>query len=952
MKHSKRFLSVLVLLLCVVEMYAGGIRNAKDLVTFVTAINKGEDFSQFRNENGHICLEADIDMSKVKNLPSVTSFGGTFDGQGHALKNWKSQGPLFHEILDGGKVCNLRIDASCSMKAQNKDSEDYFLGWIAGINYGTIQDCENHAPVDHRSKYTRHNIFIGGIVGSNRYVVYRCRNYGPITSICSASAPENEVLRMGGIAGGSYKDFLPCSVFARCENHADITYKGDMPIDRVAGIVGEHFGASIKLCLNRGNISSTTSIVEGTKAGLSHTGGISGWGFGHVICSDNFGNITTTGSHKAIVGGVVSVAHGRFIIADCTNYGKVEASNDIPCVIGGVVGTSGRAVHMLSSHNRGHVRFSGTSVGNPSYIGGVIGHIYSPRDPKHNVYMRRCVNYGNVESMSGGNNYENHNKAIHTGGVVGGSFGTGKSKVRIHDCANKGKVKASTGRRGNFAGYISDTEVTGGWFDNNYAHGVEPKSDGANVYGRVTDNFGQAVAGCVMSDGKQCVTTDKNGYYSMKSDFTDTRFVTVSIPDGYKIPYRNSIVQNFRRVPRHVKAVEANFTLEKRTEPTDKYTVIMIGDPQMRGLNAENSAERYRDDVLPDIEAFKKTTTGEFFAITLGDVVYNLMTGYNDYLDINKDLTFPVFNVIGNHDYDQINILETELGTPFFEENISPTYYSFTIGKVHYVMVNSIIYDRPHRDDHYRGGLEDKQMQWLEEDLKHVPKDYTIYINGHAQLFKKKAGDKLWTHGIPLSNYPRYSELLKQYKKVYSWSGHYHINYCYQYAGKEDEFPGFSNITCISVARATGDNRSNLRLMSDGEENGYMVVEVDGENITWYYKVLGKDRSYQIRPYTPVRTGDGFLKANIWNYTEGTWSAVEWWENGVKVGEFEKHREPDPDYAILYADYIARNPKSIYGKPSPKSDFMFRIKPSEGIRSGEIRVTDNFGVTYIQKVEW
>lgn len=79
---------------------------------------------------------------------------------------------------------------------------------------------------------------------------------------------------------------------------------------------------------------------------------------------------------------------------------------------------------------------------------------------------------------------------------------------------------------------------------------------------------------------------------------------------------------------------------------------------------------------------------------------------------------------------------------------------------------------------------------------------------------------------------------------------------------------------------------------------------------------------------------------------------MEWWENGVKVGEFEKHREPDPDYAILYADYIARNPKSIYGKPSPKSDFMFRIKPSEGIRSGEIRVTDNFGVTYIQKVEW
>jgi hypothetical protein len=31
---------------------------------------------------------------------------------------------------------------------------------------------------------------------------------------------------------------------------------------------------------------------------------------------------------------------------------------------------------------------------------------------------------------------------------------------------------------------------------------------------------------------------------------------------------------------------------------------------------------------------------------------------------------------------------------------------------------------------------------------------------------------------------------------------------------------------------------------------------------------------------------------------------------------------------------------------------MFRIKPSEGVQSGEIRVTDNFGVTYTEKVEW
>ena len=952
MKHLRRFALTLALLLSVVAVYAAGIKDAKELVAFVTAINNGEDISRFRNEQGHICLEADIDMAKVKKLPAIKSFGGTFDGKGHALKNWKAQQGLFHELLEGGKVCNLRIDASCSMKAQNKDAAEYYLGWIAGINSGHIQDCENYAPISHKSTYTEHNLHIGGLVGMNRYVIYRCKNYGAITSICSASVSNGTVLRMGGIAGSEHKKPITCTLIARCENHGAVTYKGDMQNDKIGGIVGEHFGARIRMCLNRGNVSSSSSVSEGGKVGSSNVGGISGGGNSDVMCSDNFGEISSTGTHKAFVGGVLAFAYGRFVVGDCKNYGKVEVTNDMPSSLGGIVGITGMGVHIVNGINYGHIRFAGTSSGDASINGGIIGNIYTYKKTRLNAYLRRCVNYGKVESLSGGNNYENHDKAIHTGGIVGRSTGAHGRQVCIHDCANKGEVTAVTGRRGNIAGFISETRVTGEFFDNNYATAVEPKANGSNIYGRVTNNLGEAIVGCVVSDGKQCVTTDNEGYYTMKSDIENTRFVTVSIPDGYKIPHRKSIVQNFRRVPRYVKAVEANFTLEKRTEPTDKYTVIMIGDPQMRGLGSDNSGERYRDELLPDIEKFKKTREGEFFAIALGDVVYNWMAGYDDYLDINSTLSFPVANLIGNHDYCQATMLETALGTAYYEEYIAPTYYSFTIGKIHYVIINSIIYDRGTNKGHYGAGLEEAQMKWLEEDLKYIPKDYTIYLSGHAQLFKRKTGNSEWTHGIPLRNYARYSELLKQYKKVYSWAGHYHENYCYSYAGnKEERFNGFDNITCIAVARAIGDLRSNLRTMSDGEENGYMVVEVDGEDIKWWYKSIGRDRNYQMRPYTPAVTGDGYLKVNIWNYTTGIWSPIEWWENDKKVGEFDKHKEIDLNYLKLIEEHKAKYPKSNI-KPNTHSDYMFRIKPSEGVRSGEIRVTDNFGVTYTEKVEW
>ena len=181
MNYLKRVLLTFLLLLSVIAAYAAGIKNAQELTAFVTAINKGADISSFRNEKGEICLEADIDMAKVKKIAPIASFGGVFDGQGYALKNWKAQNGLFHELLEGGKIQNLRIDASCVMKTQTKGGET-FVGWIANINKGIIENCETHGALTHKSNFTDGNVYVGGIVGSNRYVVYRCRNYGDISS--------------------------------------------------------------------------------------------------------------------------------------------------------------------------------------------------------------------------------------------------------------------------------------------------------------------------------------------------------------------------------------------------------------------------------------------------------------------------------------------------------------------------------------------------------------------------------------------------------------------------------------------------------------------------------------------------------------------------------------------------------------------------------------------------
>ena len=68
----------------------------------------------------------------------------------------------------------------------------------------------------------------------------------------------------------------------------------------------------------------------------------------------------------------------------------------------------------------------------------------------------------------------------------------------------------------------------------------------------------------------------------------------------------------------------------------------------------------------------------------------------------------------------------------------------------------------------------------------------------------------------------------------------------------------------------------------------------------------------------------------------------------------ELYPENDPDYLNIFAQHNEQKlgtTERKYSKPS-KAPFMFRVVPSEGVTSGEIRVTDQFGHTYTHKVEW
>lgn len=161
-------LSFVSMLLSVGTTMAEGISSARELVAFATAANAGEDITPWADREGVISLTADIDMAKVKDFVPIAVFDGIFDGGCHTISNWKTTAGLFHIVSEKAVVRNLTIDASCSMKCTDNGEEEFYAGFIADVNHGTLEGCINRGQISHRSGKSLMSNYVGGICGMNK----------------------------------------------------------------------------------------------------------------------------------------------------------------------------------------------------------------------------------------------------------------------------------------------------------------------------------------------------------------------------------------------------------------------------------------------------------------------------------------------------------------------------------------------------------------------------------------------------------------------------------------------------------------------------------------------------------------------------------------------------------------------------------------------------------------
>lgn len=453
-----------------------------------------------------------------------------------------------------------------------------------------------------------------------------------------------------------------------------------------------------------------------------------------------------------------------------------------------------------------------------------------------------------------------------------------------------------------------------------------PDKSGMTVKGMIIDNKNKPVAGVVVNDGYNFTVTDNHGFYYLPADLKKAKYVSISIPSAYE-PEQKVVSSFYEKLSNEQSVNRRDFKLTIRKEQSDEFVYIAISDPQVR--NAKELA-RLNQETMPDLRAtIQAAGQQDVYAMTLGDNVFDKMDLFQPYVETLTSLQVPVFSTIGNHDFDlRYNDLHNSTDTQanyaeeIYQSYFGPVNYSFNIGNVHVVTLKDIDYFAA---KNYTEHFTSDDLNWLKNDLQYVKPGTVVFLNVHAPTSNKSSNGSGNTR-----NTSALFDILKGYQ-VHIFAGHTHF-----YENEEPQ----SNIYEHNIGAACGawwaGNYNRC-----GAPNGYLVVNVKGNDVKWHYKATGKELSYQFRLYKPgeFATQAAYVVANVWDWDDA-WQ-VKWYEDGVLKGNMEQFADEDQDFITM------KNGKGT----GYHTLHLFRAQPDANAKNIRIELTNRFGETYTQSVD-
>jgi hypothetical protein len=461
------------------------------------------------------------------------------------------------------------------------------------------------------------------------------------------------------------------------------------------------------------------------------------------------------------------------------------------------------------------------------------------------------------------------------------------------------------------------------------------------------------IAGVAVSNGLEVVQTTQDGSYRLPIEDNSILFITK--PAGYDVPVDQNNLPHFyyRHYPGGTPAdlelyfpgVERTGPLPEsvdfpllRSEPLDNFEVIFFADPQPK---TAAEVDYIRDDIVAELVG-----TDAAFGMTLGDIMYDVLSMYPRYNEIVGKIGIPWYNVPGNHDVNSRSP-DDERSLETFKSLFGPGYYSFDYGQAHFVALDTVNYlgnkqnrKKPHRGDRdveYEGWVVEKQLAWLKNDMALVPADKLIVLTMHIPLAAH--GDRRSVRGF-VNNTDELLRIIGERGHVMAFSGHLHsTEHHYLENGLH-----MHSITTASGSWWGGpkDERGiPVAYQECGTPNGYHVMRVEGNRATMRYKAAGEPMDYQMRLFLDGST----LTVNL--FDGGPRSKVEYRIDGRAPVSMERRYRNDPFVDDLFLRY--RRTYKSFVEIDPSSHLWVAGLPEDlgsGVHTIVVEAVDEYGRTH------
>lgn len=494
------------------------------------------------------------------------------------------------------------------------------------------------------------------------------------------------------------------------------------------------------------------------------------------------------------------------------------------------------------------------------------------------------------------------------------------------------------------------------------------------------------LAGIPVSNGSDIVLTDASGKWELPAREDTVLFVIPQqgwrpslgkhhLPDFHYVhePEGSPASEYEAQAPTGALPASIEFPLRQSTVG-ETFSIFVFGDPQP-------SNQQHVDFLARDVIAEVAGVDGPVFGLSLGDIVNNDLSLYEDLNGAIGLIGLPWYNVPGNHDIN-FDAASDRHSDETFESVFGPPSYAFQQGKVHFLILDDVIYsgaeqagdlepERPKGQKPYIGGFRDDQFAFIENYLQLVPRDHLVVLAMHIPLFQRATSYYDGIESFRDEDRKKLFELLKNHPHTLSLSAHTHFQK--QYFFKEEEgWPQDQPHHHFNAGTTCGDWFQGLptydgypdATMRDGTPNGYATIAFDGNQYRIRYKVAGADESKQMSLHLPPVVEREALSATYLfaNFYMGTEFSKGYFriDGTGNWREMKRSYEADPRTIEMYAFQLQAFSKlpedlgyRLMSKPHP-SDHLWKSPLPGGLEPGfhlaDVKMVDRFGREYLDRI--